>query len=708
MTELTIDTSWFNHQYNNALSALHDLASAAVAAGTAPEAHDSQSSIRFYDNYSYFCRTICQIVNIMINDWDIINVWVNDIIIYDVDVSQLLHGVQRHVDSRHVSINRRDSFEGYLSQNTINISTASYEVNYRQSFASSALLHQLFMFKDRIAELDSSLAEYQDTILQFTTLGNCIQGVFANNVKNYMSQVHTRFINAMRTIVSEFQDYIAEYVLLYFDSMHETDYDYELNDVIDFYQNLEFVRNDLISSHSSIASYIRTNSGYVSLQSLPDIEDWGFYNQINNTIHFLSDVATNIRVAERRGKVINYDLWFDIMNLSRAAGELSQSWTSRLSGYRGIETIRGFNRYTSMIIDDGVDSDPLLCNFHILVCADRDDANVAGQFIRNSMVNDLITFYENRNCDRYSYDSYSGYDNDILRPMIDGLDLSDKSLRANAAELYSTFVANGFPSDKAMLLTEETLLFNTEALKNAVNIENAYNALALDAIRNYVVDFTIYTADNPAHGYCQVNRWSTDFDCSSLCVASYEKAGLRLQDMECDVPRNPVTHDFTPNHMSPYGFVKVEVDKNNPEASLIPGDFLVDTSSHSEIYIGNGETVSAHSSEDVYNGKASDTANGAATDQLQGISVDKYEKDTENEADGIERGWYYRVHVTPELEHITNRENGTDANGHDRIGEIRVESIYKPSSEITEDTQNKLAHNFNYFYRLESLDFFTR
>lgn len=105
-------------------------------------------------------------------------------------------------------------------------------------------------------------------------------------------------------------------------------------------------------------------------------------------------------------------------------------------------------------------------------------------------------------------------------------------------------------------------------------------------IRN-AIEWAVSIAEDDSHGYDQTNRWSPDYDCSSFIITAYEQAG-------CPVKTNGAT--YTGDMIEAFqscGFLKLAYTKG---MTLIPGDVLWRTG-HTEMYIGNGQRVGAHISE---------------------------------------------------------------------------------------------------------------
>ena len=109
-----------------------------------------------------------------------------------------------------------------------------------------------------------------------------------------------------------------------------------------------------------------------------------------------------------------------------------------------------------------------------------------------------------------------------------------------------------------------------------------------------MVDTALAIARDDSHGYSQARRWpiqGTDFDCSSLMYYCANKAGY-------DVTIGPAGVHYTGSMLADFtkaGFTAVKFDGNLGD--LDKGDILLNTTHHTEMYVGNGKFVGAHSSE---------------------------------------------------------------------------------------------------------------
>ena len=113
--------------------------------------------------------------------------------------------------------------------------------------------------------------------------------------------------------------------------------------------------------------------------------------------------------------------------------------------------------------------------------------------------------------------------------------------------------------------------------------------------REAFVDQVIYYAEDDSHGYSQKppsGRWGPDYDCSSLLYQAASDAGY-LVGTGGDKVRftGTMLKDFEKAGFQILPFANVGI------SDLEVGDILLNLALHAEVYVGNGESVGATSSE---------------------------------------------------------------------------------------------------------------
>ena len=104
------------------------------------------------------------------------------------------------------------------------------------------------------------------------------------------------------------------------------------------------------------------------------------------------------------------------------------------------------------------------------------------------------------------------------------------------------------------------------------------------------VNWAIGIANDDKHGYSQFNRWSPDYDCSSLVIAALRQAGFKLSNATYtgDLKDALLLDGFTV--VSDYQYGDILLSHNSRKQ-------------HVAIYIGNNKIVHAKSDENGGNGK---------------------------------------------------------------------------------------------------------
>ena len=112
------------------------------------------------------------------------------------------------------------------------------------------------------------------------------------------------------------------------------------------------------------------------------------------------------------------------------------------------------------------------------------------------------------------------------------------------------------------------------------------------------IDWALATAADDTHGYSQQTRnGNPNYDCSSFVIAAYDSAGIPVKEAGASYTGN------MKNAFIKCGFEWIPGTPNMND--LLPGDVLLSERDHTEMYIGDGKNVGAHSDYDGYNGDSS-------------------------------------------------------------------------------------------------------
>ena len=139
--------------------------------------------------------------------------------------------------------------------------------------------------------------------------------------------------------------------------------------------------------------------------------------------------------------------------------------------------------------------------------------------------------------------------------------------------------------------------------------------------KDRMVQLALDIANDPTHGYSQKppsGRWGPDFDCSSLMYYLANKAGFPVGTGGEKVRfTGTMLKDFEKAGFQILPFANVGI------SDLKIGDILLNLALHAEVYVGNGESVGATSSENGgFVGEAGDQT-GREIEQHPVITFDK-------------------------------------------------------------------------------------
>ncbi len=112
-------------------------------------------------------------------------------------------------------------------------------------------------------------------------------------------------------------------------------------------------------------------------------------------------------------------------------------------------------------------------------------------------------------------------------------------------------------------------------------------AEAASSVVENAISWAIATANDNSHGYSMSSRWGPDYDCSSFVISAFKNAGVNVGAATCT---NNMRSQFTQ-----HGFQWIPWSQIGGTSGLQRGDILLNEKQHTEIYLGSGQNVGAHS-----------------------------------------------------------------------------------------------------------------
>ena len=108
------------------------------------------------------------------------------------------------------------------------------------------------------------------------------------------------------------------------------------------------------------------------------------------------------------------------------------------------------------------------------------------------------------------------------------------------------------------------------------------------------LEWAVETAEDPACGYSQKDRFGPNYDCSSFVSAALMAGGFDLGGFK--------STSGLPDALAALGFVRLR----RTETVLLPGDILFSPGTHVELYLGDHKCVAAHQDYDGSSGDSKD------------------------------------------------------------------------------------------------------
>ena len=125
-------------------------------------------------------------------------------------------------------------------------------------------------------------------------------------------------------------------------------------------------------------------------------------------------------------------------------------------------------------------------------------------------------------------------------------------------------------------------------LSGTMLISAPISVRADSSIVEKAITWAMKIANDNSHGYSQLNRWGPDYDCSSFIIQAFKNAGADIDTSKVSYTGNMRSYFTT------HGFIWIPWSQIGDKSKLIRGDILLCEGVHTELYIGNGQLVGAH------------------------------------------------------------------------------------------------------------------
>lgn len=176
---------------------------------------------------------------------------------------------------------------------------------------------------------------------------------------------------------------------------------------------------------------------------------------------------------------------------------------------------------------------------------------------------------------------------------------------------------------------------------------------------NAAIEWARRIAADNAHGYSQASRWGRDYDCSSFIISALDAGGFPMKSYGATYTGNMGVA------LTKCGFKRVYGVNLTTGAGLEAGDILLNPVTHTEMYIGNGATIGAHSSET--GGKTGKTGDQTGNE----IAIQPYRNKNYTEVWRYSGGASQPQNINDSLDAIARRViRGDYGNGAERIARL--------------------------------------
>ncbi len=584
MSELSLNEQSFIAKCGECKESLLSLSesfnrNAAFAINNNQDVFHSESVDTLGRAYCLLFNTILQGATTMFEDWNIIEACGLEIATFD-----------RYLGSCIVTSNASPYY--YQACNDIWNSRNAYDV----SFSSRPIDESLFpnyrsatdwvVFDGNIQALESmkqylddfipSCDNYQNLLNDFIN-GDSINGQLGDTIRNYLTRVHIELINYIRIVAEQLKDAINQYCILYSCNFPEDRYLLNKSELLDDVSGLGIIAQRYCNLVSRVRNTINTARNELrgngltysySPVSVSSRQPNNFEYELYTAIQMIREVINIVDDIEERGRYLANDAENDILRLRATIDYIQPMGGHRVLHYRNDDA-------TNLLDIPNVEDDVTVIEREEPVFNSEVEYYLSG--VRDADEDNLPDAI---NATREYFSSLLSEDITITDEMV-----------INSTEYYYHLIDEGWNSDQALAIVLYSISDFSDELTEGDYSELDNSAATTcpepSVVRENAVNFAMRIANDPAHGYDQDTRTSgVDYDCSSLVMSAYIAAGAPgLETWATGGMRSNLTN-------CGFEIVGDTSISRVPIDDLRPGDILL-TTEHTEIYVGNGYTVSA-------------------------------------------------------------------------------------------------------------------
>lgn len=526
----------------------------------------------FEYSYDYLYNIIVDAVRLMLIDWEMAKYYIENIERFDEYYAACISGCEETAQCALIAcnslfddadLNSTDMGLEYipLNDNPINI--------YCEWFISATAINDLEYIIQSLESLKESCWNYKRSIDEFSE-SVIIDGNFANAMKMYISEVHIVILDKIDTVASELISAIRQYQLIYEAKFPEGNFKLNKNEIEKTIRKIHSIceqfdgvinnaRGTIAKScvTLSVAGIISYGGNQIS-NSCVDFAN----TTLNDSISKLQLVIEHVDENEQIGLELVSDVIDDVERIKNTIEIITPMGGYRVLGYKPNSAESLLFRPNLNDMEDIEIELPAYNNsleyFAVQLESDANIIELAREYVRirigdETEVSDALI---------YSMINYFNY--------------LKSNWTVEQAEILVIYAASNY---RVSLLNR-----NYQVLEQCVERQCPSPEIAPINAANWAMRI----ANDQRHGYNQDTRsGGIDYDCSSLVMSAYINAGVPRLELW---PTSGMISNLENN-----GFLIIgsSIDGNSISIdNLSVGDILL-RDNHTEIYVGNGYTVSA-------------------------------------------------------------------------------------------------------------------